>query len=90
MCGVGEGHEHVLGLAARITAGQLRVAEQFGNRMTECLVGKRLVAIAALAYRKIPALALLALAANDSEGTTTRSPVLSLSFAALPTSTLRP
>ena len=47
----------MLGLAARITSGQMRVAEQPGCRVAEHLVGKLLPAVTPFANRKIAALA---------------------------------
>ena len=64
---VGVGHAHIFGLPAGIAAGQMRVAEQAGGGVAEHLVGHILVAVGALADRKIAALALVAFAADDRE-----------------------
>ena len=46
---VGEGHAQILGLAAGIAAGQVRVAEQARRRVAEHLVGEVLLAVGRLA-----------------------------------------
>ena len=53
--GVGEGHPQVLGLAARIAAGEVGVAEQACGGVAEGGVGERLVAVRALADREVAA-----------------------------------
>src|SRR4051812_20313654 len=64
---VGVGHAHELRLAAGIAAGEVAVAEEAGGSVSEHLIGERLVAVGALAYREIAAAALLAFAATDGE-----------------------
>ena len=66
--GVGEGYAQIFGLAARIAAGQMRVAEKARGRVSEHLVGEMALAVGGLAHREIAALALVAFAANDREG----------------------
>jgi hypothetical protein len=58
--------------------------------MAKRRVGQGLVAVCPFADREIPALALLALAADDRKGITTRSPTFNLLFTAGPTSTTSP
>ena len=65
---IGKGNAEILGLPARIAAGQMRVAEQACGRVAEYLVGEILLAVGGLADREIAALALIALAADDCEG----------------------
>src|SRR5271157_5904162 len=65
--GIGKGHAHIFCLAARIAARQMRITEQARSCVAERLIGEALVAVRALADRKIAALALLTLAADDRE-----------------------
>jgi hypothetical protein len=64
---VGERHPHILGLPARITAGQVRVAEQARRRMAEHLGRDIAVAVSPFANGEVAAFALVAVAAKDRE-----------------------
>src|SRR5207248_7785286 len=64
---IGVGNADIFGLAAGITARQVRIAKEPGGGVPEHFVGEVLVAVGALADREIAALALVALAANDRE-----------------------
>src|ERR1051325_5967237 len=57
----------IFGLPAWIAAGQMRVTEEPGSRMSESGIGQMFVPIGALADREIPLPALLAFAADDRE-----------------------
>src|SRR5690606_28434856 len=65
---VGVGHAHVLGLTARVAAGEVGVAVEPGSGVAEQFVGDVLVAVAALAHREVAAPTLVALATDDGEG----------------------
>jgi hypothetical protein len=65
---IGERHPQVLGLAARIPAGEMRVSEQARGSMAEHLIGEVLLAVTSLAHGEVTALALVALTADDGEG----------------------
>jgi len=62
------GDAHILGLAARVAAGEVGIAEQARGGVAERLVGDLLVPVGALADREVAPLALVAFAADDREG----------------------
>jgi hypothetical protein len=66
--GVRERNAQIFGLAARIAAGEVGIAEQPGRAVAEDGVGQLLVAVRPLADRIVAPLALVALAAPDGEG----------------------
>ena len=65
---VGKRHAHVFRLAAGITTGQMRVAEESGRGVAEHLVAFFLVAVRPLADGVILAATLVAFATEDGEG----------------------
>ena len=64
---VGKWHAQILRLPAWVAASQVGVAEEAGRGVAEHLVGHVLVAVGALADRKVAAPALLAFTADDGE-----------------------
>ena len=64
---IGIGHSEIFGLAARIAAKQMRVAEQAGRRMAPQLLDSFVVGIGSLAARVKAALLEKTFAASDRE-----------------------
>jgi hypothetical protein len=86
---VGERHARVLGLAAGVAAGQVRVAEDAGGRVAEHLLGHPGVRVGVLAERVQLVLAGQQLPQAIGNGTTTRSPTFRF-VTPLPTRRPRP